>query len=244
MTKYPKSSKFNLEWMKKNEMGPNSVWLMEYLTNNIEINKTMKILDIGCGKAISSIFLAKEFETQIWAYDLWISPTANYNIILESNAEDLVYPIHGEAHALPFAECFFDIILSVDAYHYFGTDENYLNYILKYLKKDGIIGFISPGLTKELISNRPPAKLEKYWDPEFFTFHSIEWWKNHWEKTNLVDIISAEVMEDGWKDWLNWETDLLKTHPKQIEFRGSDIELLKADNGENLCFPKLVARKK
>jgi cyclopropane fatty-acyl-phospholipid synthase-like methyltransferase len=144
--KYPKSLRLNLDWMKENEMGPNAVWLMEYLTNGIEINRDMRILDLGSGKAISSIFIAKEYAAQVWAYDLWISPTVNYKNIVDLNVEDLVFPIHGEAHVLPFAESFFDIILSVDAYHYFGTDENYLNYILKYLKKDGIIGIVSPGL--------------------------------------------------------------------------------------------------
>ncbi len=242
--KYPKSSKIDIAWMKNNEMGPNSVWLMEYLTNELTINSDMKVLDLGCGKAMSSIFLAKEYGVKVWAFDLWISPTDNYTTIIEDKVDDLVYPIHGEAHALPFAHNFFDLILSVDAFHYFGTDENYLNYILKYLKPGGIIGQVSPGLQQELLENKPPKELEKYWDTEFFTFHSMEWWKKHWEKTKLVEIVSAEILEDGWNDWLKWEEELLKTHAQQIEHRGSDIDMLRADDGINLCFPKIVARKR
>jgi len=37
----------------------------------------MRVLDLGCGKALSSIFLAKEYGTQVWATDLWISATDN-----------------------------------------------------------------------------------------------------------------------------------------------------------------------
>ena len=33
----------------------------------------MKILDLGCGKGLTSIFLAKEFGVQVYATDLWIT---------------------------------------------------------------------------------------------------------------------------------------------------------------------------
>ena len=91
--KYPKSSKIDIAWMKNNEMGPNSVWLMEYLTNELTINSDMKVLDLGCGKAMSSIFLAKEYGVKVWAFDLWISPTDNYTTIIEDKVDDLLYPI-------------------------------------------------------------------------------------------------------------------------------------------------------
>lgn len=32
----------------------------------------MRILDMGCGKAMSSIFLVKEFGIQVWANDPWL----------------------------------------------------------------------------------------------------------------------------------------------------------------------------
>jgi len=33
---------------------------------------------MGCGTAMTSIFLAKEFGVQVWANDLWISATDNF----------------------------------------------------------------------------------------------------------------------------------------------------------------------
>jgi cyclopropane fatty-acyl-phospholipid synthase-like methyltransferase len=229
--------------VKQHEMGPNSVWLMEYLTSGITIQEGMRVLDLGCGKAMSSIFLAKEFGVQVWACDLWISPTDNYKTVIESGVADRVFPLNSEARHLPFPTSFFDIIVSVDAYHYFGTGETFLPYILGYLKKDGFIGIVSPGLCEETITHHPPEKLKEFWIPEFFTFHSLEWWRNHWEKTGFVEIICADVLENGWHDWLTWEEELLKTNPQQVEARGSDRELLQADGGEYLCFPRLVARK-
>jgi len=60
-------------------MGPNSLWLTEWLCEAIDLKPNMRVLDLGCGKAISSVFLAKEFGVQVWAYDLWIKATDNWN---------------------------------------------------------------------------------------------------------------------------------------------------------------------
>jgi hypothetical protein len=59
---------------------------------------------MGCGKAISSIFLAKEFGIQVWANDLWISASNNWERIRVAQMQERVFPIHAEAHALPYAE--------------------------------------------------------------------------------------------------------------------------------------------
>jgi hypothetical protein len=45
---------------------------------------------------------------QVWATDLWISATANWDRIRHTDVESLVFPIFADAHALPFAEAFFD----------------------------------------------------------------------------------------------------------------------------------------
>ncbi len=40
---------------------------------------------------------------------------------------------------LPFVDGFFDAILCVDSYVYFGTDDHFLNYILKFLAPGGTL---------------------------------------------------------------------------------------------------------
>lgn len=239
LDRFPLSKKYDFEWMCKNEMGPNSVWLMEFLTEKIDLKPKIRVLDLGCGMAMSSIFLAREFDLQVWAADLWIDPSDNYKRIKEANLSDKVYPIKAKAHQLPFAEGYFDLILSVDAYHYFGTDELYFLYINKYLKKNGYIGIIVPGFKEE--PNRIPVELREVWKNEYFSFHSTRWWENHLKKTDLVDIKVADHLKDAWSIWMKWEKELQKSG---LSKRNGDKELLLADKGKNLTFPRIIAQKK
>ena len=66
---FPRSSHYDLKWMLETEMGPNVVWLTEALSQHLDLQSDMRVLDMGCGKAASSIFLAKEFGASIWATD-------------------------------------------------------------------------------------------------------------------------------------------------------------------------------
>ena len=70
---FPRSASYDPEWMLENSMGPNAVWLTEALTQVMSLKSGMRVLDMGCGRAVSSIFLAKEFDLQVWATDLWIT---------------------------------------------------------------------------------------------------------------------------------------------------------------------------
>ena len=48
-------------------MGPNALWLTEYLLEMRPLNAADRVMDLGCGRALSSIFLAREFGVQVWA---------------------------------------------------------------------------------------------------------------------------------------------------------------------------------
>ena len=113
---YPRSNTYDPQWVFDNQMGPNALWLMESLSTVVPLEPGMRVLDLGCGKAMTSIFLAREFGVHVWATDLWIDASSNQGRIRAAGVDALVTATHAEAHQLPFAEGFFDAIVSVDAF--------------------------------------------------------------------------------------------------------------------------------
>ena len=208
---------------------------MEALCQCMSITPGMRVLDLGCGKALTSIFLAKEFNLQVWATDLRIAPSENWKRICAADVQDQVFPIHAEAHALPYAEEFFDAIVGINALQFFGTDELYLqDHLVKLVKPGGQIGMVVPGLRKEF-DGEVPDYLAPYWKTDFFTWHSPTWWAKHWGKTKLVEIETADNFEDreGYQVFLKFGL--------AVE---SGDKLLPTDNDRNISFVRLVARRK
>jgi cyclopropane fatty-acyl-phospholipid synthase-like methyltransferase len=224
------------------------LWLAESLCELLELRPRMRVLDLGCGKAVSSIFLAKEFGVQVWATDLWVPAADNWRRIREAGVEASVYPIHAEAHTLPFADDFFDALISLDAYHYFGTDDLYLGtHFVPLVKPGGRIGIVVPGVAAEFDGAPPPHLADhwcKHWD--FWSFHSPEWWRRHWAKTGLVDVEAADLVPDGWRHWVNWDEASLELGYVPTRFAADSpewIRTMRTDGGRNLGFTRLLARR-
>jgi cyclopropane fatty-acyl-phospholipid synthase-like methyltransferase len=240
LPQFPRSSTYDPDWVLQNLMGPNVLWLTEALTQVMNLKPGMRVLDMGCGMAVSCIFLAKEFGVHVWATDLWISASDNWKRIQDAGLENQVFPIHAEAHTLPYAEAFFDAAVSLDAYHYFGTDDLYLEYYSKFIKAGGELGIVCPGLKQEFTSD-VPKHLQAYWSSELWSFHSPEWWQRHWTKGELVDVTHADMIPDGWQQWLLWhEICQAQSYP----FYQPEMDALQADQGKNLGFTRVVAHKK
>ena len=177
-TRFPRASSYDPHWLIDNWMGPHVLWLAEWLAERLDLRPGMRVLDLGCGRAVSSIFLTKEFGVSVWAVDLWIKPSQNTERIEQAGVSRQVFPILAEAHNLPFAEGYFDAIVSVDAYHYFGTDDLHLGYIATFLRPGGQLGIVTPCVLDEL-ADLPPPHLSPYWVWDFCSFHSPAWWRRH-----------------------------------------------------------------
>ncbi len=224
-------------------MGPNPVWLAEALAVQLPLSPGMRVLDLGCGRATTSIFLAKEFEVRVWAADLWIAATDNWERVLEADASAEVFPLNAEAHALPFADGFFDAIVSIDAYHYFGTADLYLSYLVRFLRPGGWLGIVVPGLVQELTDD-VPDHLRPYWEPDCFSLHSPEWWRRLWTRSGHVAVELADLIPDGWRHWVRWnEVCAAVGDPQWRDAASREAEMVRIDAGRTLGFARVVARK-
>ena len=133
-------------------MGPNSFRLLDELIRRAPASSCYnRTLDLGCGMALTSVFMANETPAkQVYAFDLWVSATDNYERIRGLGLEDRIVPIHGDATDMPFAHGFFDAIVSVDSYHYFGCKKGvFAEKILPFVRKGGQVMIAVPGLREE-----------------------------------------------------------------------------------------------
>ena len=141
--------KYKQFFTKEYLMGPNSFRLLDELVRRSpEDVRYDRTLDLGCGYALTSLFVANETGAKyVYAFDLWISATENYERIRDNGLEDKIIPIHGDAMNLPFAQDYFDTVISVDAYHYFGCKAGvFADKILPFVKENGHVMIAVPGL--------------------------------------------------------------------------------------------------
>lgn len=242
MKTYPRTEKYDPSWIAANWMGPNPLWLLEDLCGHMDLKPGMKVLDMGCGKGLTSVFLAKEYGVTVFANDLWVSATENLKRFEEVGVADRVFPIHAEAHALPYAEGFFDAAVSIDSYQYYGTDELYFpGTYAKLVKPGGQFGIVAPGFRREYEKGYPDT-LEALWQNEMFIFHSKDWWRRHWEKTGMVDITACYDVEDPKGIWWPWARWAKENFGKEWGDGGDfDEKYLNADTRDDVALVALCA---
>jgi cyclopropane fatty-acyl-phospholipid synthase-like methyltransferase len=196
----------------------------------------MRVLDLGCGRAMSSIFLHREFGVQVWATDLWFSASENLQRIRDAGCGDGVFPIHADARSLPFAAEFFDAIVSVDSFVYYGTDDLYLKSLVRFLRPGGQLGIVGAAVVNEM-DGPVPEHLRDWWAPEMRCMHSPAWWQRHWERSGVVDVEAADLLPDGWKLWRDWQGMIAPDNK-------AEIQALDADQGRHLGYGRVIARRR
>lgn len=234
--RFPRSSKYSPEWILASVSGgANSLWLTEWLAEGMDLRPGMRVLDLGCGRASSSIFLRREFGVEVWATDLWCSASENFQRIRDAGVEDGVFPIHADARSLPFAEEFFDGIVSIDSFFYYGTDDLYLSYLARFVKPGGVAGIAGAGLMRE-IAGAVPEHLREWWTQDLWCLHSADWWRRHWERTGILEIELADTLAEGWRLWLDW-------HRVVAPDNAVEIKAIEADHGDHIGYVRVVGRR-
>ncbi|GAB92129.1 SAM-dependent methyltransferase [Gordonia rhizosphera] len=235
--RFPRASGYNPDWVRAAVSGgANSLWLTEWLCEAMDLQSGMRVLDLGAGRGASSVFLHREFGVEIWSVDLWFGVDERAQRIRDAGVAASVFPLHADARALPFARDFFDAIVSIDSYVYYGTDDLYLGYLMRLLRPGGRFGIAGAGLLSE-IDGEPPAHLREWWEPGMACLHSAQWWRRQWTRSGVVDVELSDALEDGWQYWLQWQNAIAPDNE-------TEIRALEADAGQYLGYVRAVARRR
>lgn len=224
------------EFLSENMMGPNSMAIVQELLKGQTLIPGMRVLDLGCGRGLTSIYLAKTYGVQVFAADLWISASENFQRFRSLGLEDQIIPIHADAGELPFAQEYFDAVVSVDSYHYFGNNDTFAKeQLLPLLKKDGLAALAFPGMKFEVLGNIPD-EMRPFWEEEALQmWHSMDWWRPKLEPYfSQFCIWEMECFHQAWKDWL--ATD----NPYAI----GDRDMMQMDNGRYMNLVAITGCKK
>lgn len=236
---YPLSQKYNTQELMAMIMGPNPLKLLEELMHDHHIPTGGTVCDLGSGRGLTSVFLAREYGLRVYAADLWSEPEEHLELFRSMGLTDAqITPVKADANAMPFAPNFFDAIISTDSYHYFGRDPKFLDEkLLPFLKPGGYVYVTVPGMKRDLHHDLPPELLLSWTAEDLDTLHDTDYWRRIAEQSHdahIVEIAQMESNEEVWADWLRQE------NPYAV----GDRKAMEAGGGKYLNFVKLILRKK
>ena len=237
--KYIRSERYGTPELMKKIMGPNPVKLEEELLRDHRIPERATVCDLGSGQGLTSVFLAREYGFTVYAADLWSEPEDNRRFFDEMGLSwAQIIPVKADAEQLPFEREFFDAVVSIDSYHYFGRDARFLDdKLLPFVRPGGYVYIAIPGMKQDCHDHLPPELLLSWTLEDLETMHDARYWRNIVSQSRdaeVIDVCEMESNEEVWADWLRQE------NPYAVGDRRS----MEAGGGKYLNFVKIVLRQR
>lgn len=191
-----RSQKYDRSFVRRCMAGPNALYLTEELTDSMSLAPGMAVLDLGCGRALSSVFLAREYGVTVYAVDK-NEDAETCNMLRDVGCDKSVYPIRADAASLPIPAGIIDALVCVNAYHNFGMEAGFFEAKLKPLLKPGAqVGLVLCGRRAECVKPDDMNENPVFW--------SAAEWRRWFESEGLgIDVCEElESTERAWKEWM------------------------------------------
>lgn len=193
-----RSGKYDKTMVRKCMAGPNALYLTEELTDSMDIKPGTLVLDLGCGRGLSSVFLAKEYGADVYAVDKNVYASETCMMLRDMGLDGHVFPIQADAASLPVPNGIIDTLVCVNAYHNFGMEAGFFETRIKpALKEDAQVGFVLLGRDKDFV-----YKDDGNENPVFWT---MDEWK-HWFESEGIDVRICEQLRSTQRAWKEWMT--------------------------------------
>ena len=188
-------------------MAPGALLLASQMADHLAPRPGATVLDLGCGRGQSSVFLAKGFGASVVSMDVWISAEERRHSAAAAGVGHLVTPLDGDIRrGVPMARQSVDAIFCLQAFHCFGTSPGVLRYLASLLKPGGTICIAQGCFSEEFGKVPPPFTETDGWNAEYHTYHSPAWWRAHFTSSGAFDVTVCREVAGG--DAL-WEDDVL-----------------------------------
>lgn len=213
---YPGLAGYTRDQIHAGLAGQGGLFLASDMAERLNLRSGMKILDLGCGSGLSTVFLAKHFGVQVYAVDTILN-TGLMERAAQAGVANQIEQIQADAQALPFPADYFDAMFSMNAFFYFGTEPCYPDYLIGFLKPRADLVIGSPCYREELSENTPKEFLLEY--PECLKVHSPEWWASHFKRSSRAQVIDSSLHRYGnvfWEDRVRFilETESIDSMPE------------------------------
>ena len=219
---FPKANSFPQSTMRARSMGPNPLKLCEELLSYADIPAGAVVLDLGSGAGLTSALMSREYGFVVYAADLWSDPSDNMRFFEECGLTNRqAIPLKADATALPFAHGFFDAVVSIDSYNYFGRDQSYLgDHLLPLVKKGGELLFSIPGMVRDCHDDLPACLLASWTSEQLDYMHDMSWWRANLSQAEDVEIVDMREMactREAWADWIECDNEYAEGDRAAVE---------------------------
>jgi SAM-dependent methyltransferase len=190
-----------------NGMAPGGLLLAEMLADQLSLRPGGKILDLGCGRGQSSVFLASQYDVEVTSVDLWIGVEERKSRAADAGMDDAITAVQGDVQrGLPIERESLDAIFCMQAFHCFGAQRWVLRYLTSLLKPGGRIG-ITQGCFRDEVEVLPSVFTDTAgWSAEYHKYHSPRWWRHYFASQDELEVVLAQEVIDG---DVMWEDDVL-----------------------------------
>lgn len=201
------------------QLSPGGLFLASRMARELDLRPGDVVLDVGCGFAASSIFLADRYDVDVVALDIGVPAAMVAERAAARGYAERILPLnHDVTKPLPFADGHFDAIFCMTSFHYFGAKRGFLEHLSRYLKSGKRLSISDTCFNQEVASNElpdiyrtvVPGNSFDSWQMETSRYHSPAWWRRLFEDSGIVRVLECADLEDGpamWEDKLAYDLE-------------------------------------
>ncbi len=210
-SRYPELKEYTRAELYDDLSGGGGLYLATHMVRTMRLRRGDIVLDLGCGRGSTSVFLAKHFGVHVVAVDLWTSATFLDRKFNALGYRDRIVPLQMDVtQVLPFAEDYFDAVFCMNSFNFYGGNVEFLHHILEHLKVGGQICIGSEVLSSEFTDEQllnppavyafklpPPNQAVDVFEDDFKKQHTPDWWRNLFENSGLLEVECCQEPADA-----------------------------------------------